>query len=100
MEQHFVQSDDELISFLEGLSCMALPPSEKSRMAEDLRDIFSLVSKLDGLNTNGISECRAPLDTVNIFRGDVVIPSFNRELILKNAPEKTDEMIVAPRTVE
>jgi len=92
--------DDELIEYLEGLSCLALPDGEKSRMLEDLQALFSLVSILEKLPAEGAGESSNPIDTINVFRDDKVLPSFKRELILKNAPYKTDEMIIAPKTVE
>ena len=37
---------------------------------------------------------------VNALREDEVRPSFNRELILRNAPHRNKEMFMMPKTVE
>jgi Asp-tRNA(Asn)/Glu-tRNA(Gln) amidotransferase C subunit len=37
---------------------------------------------------------------VNDFRDDIALPSYDRALILENAPVKNDETFIAPKTVE
>jgi len=92
--------DDELIAYLEDLSCLTLSDAEKKRLAGDLKDILSGMERLGELNTENVPERSHPFDNVNAFRDDCVQASFNREFILKNAPDKDDEMIIAPKTVE
>jgi aspartyl-tRNA(Asn)/glutamyl-tRNA(Gln) amidotransferase subunit C len=92
--------DDELIAYLEDLSCLTLSDGEKSRLTGDLKDILSGMERLGELNTENVPERSHPFDNVNAFRDDYAQASFNRELILKNAPDKDDEMLIAPRTVE
>jgi aspartyl/glutamyl-tRNA(Asn/Gln) amidotransferase C subunit len=47
-----------------------------------------------------VPERSHPFDDVNNFRPDETKASFERELILKNAPQKNEEMFVVPKTVE
>ena len=101
-----MQVDDKLISYLEDLSCLTLPETEKIRLTEDLQKILNGIAKLGELNTDGVTErshpwdFQASSDNTKAFRSDEVRPSLPRELVLKNAPEKNDEMFIAPRTVE
>jgi len=92
--------DCELISYLEDLSCLTLSDDEKIRLTGDLQKILDYMARLSKLDTSAVSERSHPFDNVNAFRDDIVFPSFDRELILKNAPVKNDEMIIAPKTVE
>jgi aspartyl-tRNA(Asn)/glutamyl-tRNA(Gln) amidotransferase subunit C len=92
--------NEELIAYLEDLSCLTLSVDEKNRLAGDLRDILSGMERLGELNTENVPECSHPFDNVNAFRDDKTQASFDRELILKNAPDKDDEMFIAPKTVE
>jgi aspartyl/glutamyl-tRNA(Asn/Gln) amidotransferase C subunit len=92
--------DDTLISYLEDLSCLTLSDAEKSRLAGDLKDILSGMERLSGLNTEGVPERSHPFDNVNAFRDDEAGSSFDRGLILKNAPDKNDAAFIAPKTVE
>ena len=95
-----MQIDDNLISYLEDLSCLTLTVGEKSRLTGDLQKILDYIERLSELDTTGISERSHPFDNVNAFRDDEARPSYDRELILKNAPVKNGEMIIAPKTVE
>jgi len=93
-----MQVDEKLISYLEDLSCLALSDNEKKSLAGDLQGMLSVISKISEVNTDGVPEDAS--DKVNVFREDEVHPSLPRELILQNAPERNDEMFIAPRTVE
>jgi aspartyl-tRNA(Asn)/glutamyl-tRNA(Gln) amidotransferase subunit C len=92
--------DDKLISYLEDLSCLTLSNAEKIRLTGDLKDILSGMERLSELDTEGVPERSHPFDNVNAFRDDETGLSFDRELILKNAPDRNDEMYIAPKTVE
>jgi len=95
-----LQIDEKLIEYLEELSYLTLSDEEKLRLTGDLRDILTGIDRLGELDTEGIIECSHPFDNVNSFRNDEVLDSFDRNLILQNAPESNDTMIVAPKTVE
>jgi len=94
-----MQVDDKLILFLEDLSSLTLPDGERTRLAADLQKILDGVSGLINLNTDGLP-AEIPYNNSNVFREDEALPSFDRELILKNAPVKNDEYFIAPKTVE
>ena len=95
-----MQVDDKLMAYLEDLSCLVLSDDEKKRISADLDKILKAMEKLGELNTEGVGERSHPFDNVNAFREDEVKASFDRELILKSAPERNDKMIIAPKTVE
>ena len=95
-----MQIDNRLIAYLEDLSSLSLTDTEKDRLTGDLKEILGSMEGLGDLNTENVPERSHPFDNVNAFRNDVVRPSFERELILKNAPERNDEMFCAPKTIE
>jgi len=95
-----MQVDDKLITYLEDLSFLTLSGNERIRMADELGKILNDISRIKALNTDGVSECIHPFDTVNVFREDKVIPSLDREILLSNAPSRNNEMFAAPRTVD
>ena len=92
--------DNALVTYLEELTYLAFSENEKVGLASDLEKILSHLQIISTLDTDGVPECVSPIDKINVFREDAVKPSFDRELILKNAPESNDEMIIAPKTVE
>ena len=95
-----MQIDDKLIGYLEDLSCLTLTDQEKLRLSGDLEKILGYMDRLGELDTEGVSERSHPFDHVNVFRDDEAQGSFDRELILQNAPQRNDEMFIAPKTVE
>ena len=92
--------DDKLIGYLEDLSCLTLSDAEKERLSGDLGKILNYMERLSELDTDGVPERSHPFDNVNVFRDDIARTSFDRELILKNAPNRNGEMFIAPKTVE
>ena len=92
--------DNELIAYLEDLSCLTLSADEKSSLTGDLQKILDYMARLAELNTDGVPERSHPFDDVNAFRDDDMCSSFERELILKNAPARNNEFMLAPKTVE
>jgi len=95
-----MQIDSKLISYLEDLSCLALSDGEKTSLTGDLQKILDYMARLSEIDTSGVPERSHPFDDVNAFRDDRVCSSFERELILKNAPARNDEFLLAPKTVE
>jgi aspartyl/glutamyl-tRNA(Asn/Gln) amidotransferase C subunit len=95
-----MQIDDKLLAYLEDLSCLTLSADEKTKLTHDLQEILDYMARLGELNTDGVVERSHPFDNVNDFRDDVARPSFDRALILQNAPVRNDQMIIAPKTVE
>ncbi|MCL2036996.1 MAG: Asp-tRNA(Asn)/Glu-tRNA(Gln) amidotransferase subunit GatC [Oscillospiraceae bacterium] len=87
---------EELISYLEDLSCLTLSSDEKVRLPGELEKILGGMAKLSELDTVGVDERSHPFDNVNAFREDIVNDSFERELILRNAPNRSDEAFIAP----
>jgi len=92
--------DGKLIGYLEDLSRLTFSPAEKGRLTGDLEKILGSIMRLGELNTDDVPECIQPFNNVNVFRKDEIYPSLTRELVLKNAPNKNDEMIIAPKTIE
>lgn len=95
-----MQVDEKLINYLENLSCLTLSQDEKKRMTGDLEKIIDSMAMLEKLDTSGIDKQSRPNDFVNAFRDDEVKPSLDRELILKNAPDRNETMFCAPKIME
>ena len=97
--------DDKMISYLEDLSCLTFSDNEKSRLPADLEIIFNDMSRLGEVNTEGVNECSHPMTRSSsnnpyAFRENIDHPSYDRELILENAPVHNDEAFIAPKTVD
>ncbi len=92
--------DDKLTEYLEELSRLRLTEEEKEKAKKDLSGILSYVDRLNELDTTNVEPMSHPYDFTNNFRADEAKASFDRELILKNAPKKKDGCFLVPKTVE
>lgn len=92
--------NEELITYIEDLSRLKLSGEERAKAGEDLGRILDYIDKLNELDTTDVEAVSHPFSFTNNFRDDEVKPSTDRELILKNAPEKKDGCFKVPKTVE
>ncbi|MDF2686162.1 MAG: aspartyl/glutamyl-tRNA(Asn/Gln) amidotransferase subunit [Clostridia bacterium] len=92
--------NDELITYLEDLSRLRLTEREKEKAKIDLSKILSYIDKLNELDTKGVEAISHPFPFTNNFREDIVKDSFDRALILSNAPAQKDGYFKVPKTVE
>jgi aspartyl-tRNA(Asn)/glutamyl-tRNA(Gln) amidotransferase subunit C len=99
-EDFSMKIDAPLIAYLEELSKLSLSEGEKTRLTGELTAVLDYMDKLSELDTSGVPERSHPFDNVNAFRDDEVIPSLDRALILRNAPDAGEEAFRVPRTVE
>jgi aspartyl-tRNA(Asn)/glutamyl-tRNA(Gln) amidotransferase subunit C len=91
------QSDVEHVATLARLE---LTEAEKTKFTEQLGAVLEYFEKLDAVKT---SEVRA-IDQINEMRnvttGDVVGEKYEREELLKNAPEQEDGFIKVKKVFE
>ena len=92
--------DDKLILYLEELSCLKLDKKEQEQAKIDLTEIIGYMNKLNELDVGNSPALSHLFPEANRFREDIVSESYDTELILSNAPVKTEEYFIAPKTVE
>lgn len=88
------------IEHVAGLARLNLTEEEKQKMTRELADIISFADKLNELDTQGVEPTAHVLPMANVFRRDVVRPSYDREELLANAPVVEDGCIKVPKVVE
>jgi len=91
---------EEMVDYISELSRLELGPADRERMAGELESVISYVELLNGLDTEGIEPMSHVLQVKNVFRPDEAQPSLDRELLLKEAPQRDAESFVVPKTVE
>jgi aspartyl-tRNA(Asn)/glutamyl-tRNA(Gln) amidotransferase subunit C len=77
-----------------------LTEEEKDKFTLEMASIIEFADKLNELDTEGIEPTAHVIPIQNVFREDEVRPSYDREEILKNAPEKEDGCFKVPKIVE
>jgi len=91
---------EEMVDYISELSRLELGSEDRARMAGELESVINYVELLNGLDTAGIEPMSHVLQVKNVLRPDEVQPSLDRELLLKEAPERDAESFVVPKTVE
>lgn len=90
----------EEVKHLAKLSRLEFEESSLEKITNDLSSIVDFANQLGSINVDGVKPTAHILDIKNIFREDNVEKSYDREEILKNAPEKEAGCVSVPQTVE
>lgn len=88
------------IEHLGKLSKLRFTEEEKKGFLLDMDNILNFANKLSELDVSDVEPTMHVANIHNVFRDDVVKPSYDTALILKNAPESDMGCFVVPKTVE
>lgn len=87
------------VEYIANLARLKFDETELENFTHQLNNILSYMEKLNELDTENIEPLSHTVENTNVFREDIVKPSIDRELALKNAPDKTDEFFVVPKVI-
>jgi len=73
------------------LARLSLSEQELDSATDQLGKIVDLFRQLDQVNTDGVEPLVHAIELHNVLAADQVVPSIERELVLKNAPSADDE---------
>jgi aspartyl-tRNA(Asn)/glutamyl-tRNA(Gln) amidotransferase subunit C len=90
----------EMVEYVAALSRLKLSDQEKTEVQKDLGSIIDYIDMLNNVDTTDIEPMSHTFAIKNVFRKDEVLPSFDREELLKNAPKRDEESFIVPKTVE
>lgn len=90
----------ETVDYVANLARLNLTEDEELKMIEDLDKILSHVDKLNELDTTGVEPTAHILPIRNVFREDVVQDSYDRDILLSNAPVQENGCFKVPKIVE
>ena len=90
----------EQVRYVAALSKLKLNEDEQQRMIEDMASIIAFADQLNELETGEIKPTAQTLGLFNVFREDDSTPSYEREVMLANAPEKDDGCYLVPKLIE
>lgn len=90
---------DETIEYVGILAKLELSDSEKEAAKTDMEKMLDYIDTLNELDTTGIEPMSHVFDVSNVFREDVVTNGDDREEILANAPQRTEDSFKVPRTI-
>lgn len=91
---------DDIIDYVEKLAKLELSQEEKQNQKKEMQSIVSYMEVLNTLDTTGVEAMTHIYPIKNVFRKDEVVPSYDREELLENAPEQKDGCYKVPKTVD
>ena len=93
-----ISRDDVL--HIANLSKLYIEEEKLEKYTKDLSNVVDLANSLEKVDVEGVNPTNHILDIKNVFREDEVVPSFNREDVLKNAPQAQGGCVSVPKVVE
>ncbi len=88
------------IEHIANLSMLNLSEDEVDGYAKDMQEIIAFANQINEINTDGLEESAFALDSYNVFRKDEVRESFDRELLMQNAPSSNGVAYQIPPVIE
>ncbi len=89
----------EQIKHIANLASLNFSEEELEKYLVNMNDIVDFANQLDELNTDNVEITTSILGEYNIFRKDIEKASFDRELLLENAPDVQDGMFKIPKVI-
>ncbi|KIR01598.1 Aspartyl-tRNA(Asn) amidotransferase subunit C [Lachnospiraceae bacterium TWA4] len=91
---------DEMIETIGILSKLELSDEEKKQAKLDMEKMLVYIDKLNELDTNSIEPMSHVFPVTNVFREDIVTSEDIHEKVLENAPAKSGDLFLVPKTFE
>lgn len=90
----------DVIEHVADLARIFISDEEKNSLESELSSIIDFANKLSEADTKGIEPIAHSLPIQNVFRKDEIVPSYKREELIENAPEKQAGCFSVPKIVE
>ncbi len=88
------------IEYISDLARLNLMEKEKERLVLEMNEIASYVEKLNEPDTKDLLPMEHITSMRNVFREDIVEKSYDRDILLANAPSHENGCFAVPRVVE
>lgn len=95
-----MEMSKELVEYIAQLSRIKLDGAEAEKIRRELLTVIGYTDKLDELDTDGALPLTHVFTVNNVTRKDETHASYDRAALLENAPERTDETVIVPKTVQ
>ena len=95
-----MQITDETIEYVGILAKLSLSEEEKQTAKKDMSDMLDYVNKLNELDVSDVEPMSHTFPVSNVMREDEVTNGDDREAMLCNAPEKSEDSYIVPKTFD
>ena len=89
----------EELKHIANLSNLYFSDEELQKYASNMSSVVEFANELSKIDTTGVEITNSILGEYNIFRKDEIKESFDRDLLLDNAPEQGDGMFKIPKVI-
>jgi len=90
----------EVILHIAELAKLEVTDEECGKLTGEMQSIVDFADQLNKIDTDQIDSMEHITRNVNVLRDDVIKPSFDRDEMLKNAPQKYAGCYKVPKIVE
>ncbi len=90
----------EEIKHIANLSMLNLSDNEIEKYTKDMEQIVEFANKINEIDTSSTEISAFSSNNVNVFRKDEVRESFDRDLLLSNAPSSNGEAYSIPNVMD
>jgi len=88
------------VKYVANLAKLYVDEAEAEKLTSEMESIINFADMLEEIDTESIAPTNHAMKVQNVFREDVVKPSYNREEVLKNAPSQEGGCYLVPKVVE
>ncbi|HEU4656424.1 MAG TPA: Asp-tRNA(Asn)/Glu-tRNA(Gln) amidotransferase subunit GatC [Capillimicrobium sp.] len=88
--------DREQVLHVARLARLQLTDDEVERMAGELSSILGHIERISELDLEGVEPTSHVVEVANALRPDEPRPSWDREVMLANAPDRTEDGFLVP----
>ena len=82
------------------LAKLSLTAEEEVTMGEELNTILGFAEALQEVDTTDVPQTAHVIPTENVLREDIPAAPFDRDLLLSNAPTRTEDCVNVPQTFD
>ena len=90
----------DLVGYFAELSRLKLSEEQEKKIGAEINAFLDFAQLMEAADTEGEEPLTHILAAENVWREDLVEPSLDREALLANAAERSEETVVVPKTVE
>lgn len=87
------------VEYVAKLARLEFNDEEKKNLVCELNNILKYVEKLSEVNTDGVEASICSYSVYNALREDEIIPSMDRDKLLKGAPDEKNGYIKVPKVI-
>ena len=88
------------VRYVANLARLNLNEAEAAQFQTQLDVIVEYFNQLRSLDVEGVEPMAHATPIQNVFREDEVRPGLDREVVLKNAPQHSPDLIMVPTIIE